>query len=175
LWVFIAGDMSFFALLFGAFMAQRMQAPALFEQSRHALNFNIGGINTLILLASSWFVVMAVEAARRRSSKLAGRWLLGALACGLLFAALKVTEYAEKIRSGYSMLTNDFFMFYFVLTGIHLLHVLGGCAVLTVFAGKARSGRFAGGNVVGLECAALYWHMVDLLWIVLFPLLYLLR
>ncbi len=88
---------------------------------------------------------------------------------------VKAVEYTAKIKAGYTMLSNDFFMFYWCLTGIHLLHVFVGSTILLVCWNNARDGRYGPANMKGLETGASYWHMVDLLWIFLFPLLYLLR
>jgi len=175
IWVFVGMDMMFFLLLFGAFMAGRMEAPALFEHSRLALSLHYGGINTVILLTSSWCVVRALHSARRRQSMLVARWLSMAMLCGLVFGVSKAFEYTGKMQDGHTMMSNDFFMFYFVLTGIHLFHVLAGCLALALFALRARAGAYVDGRVTGLECLGIYWHVVDLLWIVLFPLLYLMR
>ena len=95
--------------------------------------------------------------------------------CGIAFGISKAIEYGGKLAAGITPMSNDFYMFYFSLTGIHLLHVIGGCVMLTVFWLKARKGEFDSRNLKVLESGATYWHMVDLLWIFLFPLLYLLR
>jgi nitric oxide reductase NorE protein len=174
-WVFVMADMTVFAVLFGFFMLGRRQDPALFEASRHALNPNFGGVNTLILLTSSWFAALSLDAVRRSRFGLAQRFLGGAFLCGLAFAVSKAIEYTEKLNAGISLLTNDFFMYYFTLTGIHLFHVIAGSVVLLVLWFKARSRSFDPQRPVVLECGAIYWHMVDLLWIFLFPLLYLVR
>jgi len=174
-WVFIAADMAMFGLLFTSFMLERGKNLALFEQSRLALNADYGGVNTLILLTSSWFVALAVQAAKADRVRLVPRFLLPAMLCGAAFGMLKIVEYREKLGAGISMLSNDFFMFYFVLTGIHFLHVIAGTVVLGVLWNKARSTGYGRVNAIGLETGASYWHMVDLLWIVIFPLLYLMR
>lgn len=174
-WVFVGADIFFFAILFASFMQERAKAPELFNQASHLLNATIGGINTLILLTSSWFVALAVQAARAGRQAELVRWLALGLACGAAFGVLKIVEYAQKLLGDWSLLANDFFMFYFALTGIHLLHVVGGSVVLSVLLLRARSGAYTHGNCIGLESGATYWHMVDLLWIILFPLLYLLR
>ncbi|GAC1635142.1 MAG: cytochrome c oxidase subunit 3 family protein [Nevskia sp.] len=174
-WVFIAADMVIFGLLFVSFMQERVRQAALFEHSRQALNPDFGGINTLILLTSSWFVVMAVDAAQQDRLAALPRWLAAALVCGLAFGVSKAIEYGGKLQAGISPLSNDFYMYYYVLTGIHLLHVIAGCVVLFVFWRKARRREFGSGRLLVLECGASYWHMVDLLWILLFPLLYLIR
>jgi len=174
-WVFVMADMTVFAVMFGSFMLGRHHNPALFEASRHALNPNFGGVNTLILLTSSWFAALALDAVRKSRFGLAQHFIGAAFLCGVAFAVSKAIEYTEKLNDGISLLTNDFFMYYFTLTGIHLFHVIAGSIVLLVLWFKARSRSFDPQRPVVLECGAIYWHMVDLLWIILFPLLYLVR
>src|ERR1700745_3564694 len=174
-WVFVMADMTVFAVLFGSFMVGRHRNPALFEASRHALNPNFGGVNTLILLTSSWFAALALDAVRKSRFALAQRFIGGAFLYGVAFMVSKAIEYTEKLSAGISLLTNDFFMYYFTLTGIHLFHVVAGNVVLLALWFMARSRSLDPERPVVLECGAIYWHMVDLLWIILFPLLYLVR
>jgi nitric oxide reductase NorE protein len=174
-WVFVIADMTVFAVLFGSFIIGRHRNPDLFESSRHALNPNFGGVNTLILLTSSWFAALALDAVRKSRFALAQRLIGGAFVCGLAFMVSKAIEYTEKLDAGITLLTNDFFMYYFTLTGIHLFHVVAGNVVLIVLWFMARSRSFDPQRPVVLECGAIYWHMVDLIWIILFPLLYLVR
>lgn len=175
LWVFVGFDMTFFSALFMAFMLGRGEATALYEVGRQTLSADFGGINTLILLTSSWFVVMAVDAARRERHGQVSSWLLAALLCGVAFGVSKVIEYAAKIGAGLTPATNDFYMYYFLLTGLHLLHVLGGSVLLLVLWSMARKEAFSGKRLLVLESGGIVWHMIDLLWIILFPLLYLTR
>jgi nitric oxide reductase NorE protein len=175
IWVFVIADMTVFGVLFALFLAGRHQHVALFEASRHGLDPTFGGVNTLILLTSSWFVVLALDAVRKRRFR-AAPWLLGgAFVCGLAFMVSKGIEYTGKIHEGISLTTNDFYMYYFTMTGIHLAHVVAGTVVLLVLWCKACANTFDPERPIVLECGAIYWHMVDLLWIMLFPLLYLLR
>lgn len=174
-WIFVGADLMLFGLFFTSFMLERSKNVDLFNLSQQALDFNYGGINTLILLTSSWFVVLAVDAAKQDKLRQVPLFLALAIACGVAFGALKIKEYVEKFSAGISMLTNDFYMFYFIMTGIHFLHVIVGTVILSVLWNKSRDGAYGSRNLVGLESGATYWHMVDLLWIVLFPLLYLLK
>ena len=174
-WVFVLADMTIFGLLFASFMVDRHQNLAIFEESRRALNLDFGGVNTLVLLTSSMFVVLALEALKLGRPRLPQTFFALALTCGLAFMVNKFFEYKEKLDAGISMLTNDFFMYYFVLTGMHLVHVTAGCVVLAVLRFKSRSEPANGGSLTGYESGATYWHMVDLVWICLFPLLYLVR
>lgn len=173
-WVFVFADMAVFAVMFACFMWDRHHALDLFETSRQALSLNFGGVNTLILLTSSMLVVLAVEALKYGRTRLAPVFFALATVCGLAFIVSKVFEYADKFEAGYSMLSNDFFMYYFIMTGMHLGHVLVGTAVLVVLWFKSRSAQ-AGASLTVYEGGATYWHMVDLLWVCLFPLLYLVR
>jgi len=174
-WVFITADICAFALFFLLFTVGRVAQPALYEASRRALDPNLGLLNTLILLTSSWFMVRAVQAARRGERAAISVNLVLAIVVGAGFAATKAFEYGEKFSHGISMLTNEFFTYYFVFTGIHFLHFLIGIAALSVCLIKARAGALDAKFVTWIEATGCYWHMVDLLWIVLFPLLYLLR
>lgn len=174
-WVFVGADMVFFAMLFVSFMVDRLKSPELYELSRLTLDPDFGGINTLILLASSWFVVVAVQAVREDRLAEVPRWLAAAFLCGFAFGISKAFEYGAKLQAGITPATNDFYMYYFVLTGFHLLHVTAGTVMLMLFWHRARKREFTKDRMVVLECGGIYWHMVDLLWIVLFPLLYLMR
>jgi len=173
IWVFVLFDLVFFALLFLSYVIERAGNPVLFAESQRRLDVGLGLINTLILLTSSWLVALAVHIARVGASKLCARCLWAAALCGSAFISIKLVEYGTKFHAGISMLTNDFFMFYFAMTFIHFVHVIVGTVVLLVVAAKARRGDYQGGNVKGIETAGIYWHMVDLLWVMLFPLIYL--
>lgn len=173
-WVFVYADMAVFAVMFGSFMWDRHHALELFEISRQALNINVGGINTLILLTSSMLVVLGVDALKYGRMNLAPTFFGLAAACGLAFIVSKVFEYSAKFEAGIGLQTNDFFMYYFIMTGIHLGHVVVGTGIVAVLALKSRSER-PGGSMAIYEGGATYWHMVDLLWVCLFPLLYIVR
>jgi nitric oxide reductase NorE protein len=172
-WVFIGADAVIFAILFGSFMQERLHNPAVFEASRHTLNMNLGGIDTLILLTSSWSVALAIQALKRDLLDRVPRYLLGGVLTGLMFVVSKSIEYFEKFAHGVTPGTDAFYMWYFTLTGIHLVHVLVGTSLLTYLWVNSRRGAYSGSNRVVPECVASYWHLVDLLWIVIFPLLYL--
>ena len=174
IWVFVLGDMLLFSLFFGTFLYYRNEQVALFTQSQLELNQHYGAINTLLLLTSSWFVATAVQLYRKKETALAARLIGPAFLCGLGFAIIKIIEFSEKIGAGITLTTNDFFMFYFMFTGIHFVHVLIGLGVLAYLWSTARH-KSDGSAIRTLENGATFWHMVDLLWIVLFPLIYLLK
>ncbi|RLA41524.1 MAG: cytochrome c oxidase subunit 3 family protein [Gammaproteobacteria bacterium] len=183
-WVFILGDMLIFGLFFIVFVYYRGLNVELYAQSQATLNQNYGAINTLFLLASSWFVAMGVDDMRNKTVRLAPVFFPLAMLCGLGFGVVKIIEYSEKISAGITITSNDFYMYYYIFTGLHFLHVLIGMGVLVFLWHRA---RLAAKNTLArdtaviekdrvlIESGASYWHMVDLLWIVLFPLLYLMK
>jgi len=177
IWAFIFGDLIVFSLFFGAFMYARSADPVLFSQSQGALSQSLGVLNTLLMLTSSWFVALAVGAARKGFRRAPTVLLLLAFGCGAGFGVVKFIEYSAKFAADIYPVTNDFYMYYFVFTGIHFFHVLIGMGLLGYFSyawavgGQTRGDR----KIESLECGALFWHVVDLLWIVLFGLLYLVR
>ncbi len=170
--MFIAGDMVMFGMFFLTFLYYRGIDPALFAEGQVNLNQTIGIVNTLLLLSSSWLVAKGVHAARTGDARKLTMLVLGAVGCGLGFIALKVIEYSEKIASGFVVNTNDFYILYYMFTGIHLLHVFIGVGVLIFVV--ARSRRQAQLPIGLIESGASFWHIVDVLWIVLFALFYLL-
>jgi len=176
LWIFIFGDLMIFAILFGVYLHRRGAEPGLFGQSQDTLNRNYGAVNTLVLLASSMLVVLAWRSLNPVvHERLAPRFILGALGCGLVFTGIKVAEYLELIHEGLTPATNSFYMYYFVLTGLHLFHLLLGMGVLAVMWSIARKSTRTVGQRSVFEGGACLWHMVDLLWIVIFPLIFLVR
>lgn len=174
-WVFIFADMVAFGLFFTLFTLGRAAHPALYESSRQALAPSLGLANTLILLTSGWLMVLAVQAAKAGARSRVRRFLVLAMLVGNCFAGTKLFEYSEKFKAGITMLSNEFFMYYFIFTGIHFLHFILGMAALGVCLSKARDQAMDQRYLVFIESCASYWHMVDMLWIVLFPLLYLLQ
>jgi len=172
-WVFITGDLALFTLLFGSFLAARSSDVEGFVAAQAALSPTHGGLNTLLLLTSSWAVARAVVAVRAGEVDAARRFLGWGILAGAGFAVSKLVEYAGKLAHGDTPASSDFLMYYFALTGIHFLHVLVGLVLLTAMRRSWR--RTTPVRLTGVESLACYWHMVDLLWILLFPLLYLLR
>ena len=129
-WVFILGDMTVFALLFAVYLYYRGQDVGVFNASQGKLNDSYGAINTLLLLTSSLFVVTAVRAVRHRVRNVAPPLFVGAFICGLGFSLMKFLEYSEKLDAGLKPATNDFFMYFYVLTGLHFFHLLIGMGLL---------------------------------------------
>lgn len=174
-WTFIIADLGAFAMFFIVFSAGRMGAPALFEQSRQHLDISLGLLNTLILLTSSLFMVRAVNAAQSEARRAVIRNIALTMLIGSGFAVTKVIEYKAKLAAGIGLTTNEFYTYYFAFTGIHFLHFLIGLGALSVILIKARADALDAKFLIWIESVGCYWHMVDLLWIMLFPMLYLLR
>ena len=172
--IFIIADIIVFGMLFMGFMSERMGQLDLFNRSAAALNVQLGLLNTLILITSGMFVVLAVDAARHGKTIMTRRWLLVSMLVSIGFGVTKLIEYRDKFAHGINMLSNDFFMFYFVLTGAHFAHFVAGMILLAVLWFRAGREPIDGPLFGWIESGALYWHMVDLLWIVIFPMLYLL-
>ncbi len=175
IWVFIFGDMILFGLFFGVFVYERSQSVELFEQAHETMNLTFGAVNTLLLLTGSMFVVLSLNTLRRGVSRLGSRMILVTLLCSAGFVFNKYLEYSSKIEAGHTPSTNSFYMYYFVFTGIHLLHLLIGMAGLVIMYRIARKPTLEAKDMRNLEAGACYWHLIDLLWIVLFALLYLMR
>ncbi|MCW2784739.1 MAG: cytochrome c oxidase, subunit [Marmoricola sp.] len=172
-WVFLFGDMLVFGAFFTTFLVHRGAEPEVFDRSRHTLDLAIGLANTVVLLTSSLLVATAVRALRADARALAHRLFVGAFCCGLAFVALKAVEYTQKIHQGHTPGTNDFYLYYFILTGLHLFHVLIGLGVLGFLIRQPGRADLTTRRWMVIEGGACFWHLVDLLWIVLFPLLYL--
>ena len=174
LWVFVLGDMTIFGLFFGTIMVTLAKDPAAYAASQDHLHPVLGILNTVLLLTGSLLVVRGL---RRLGdgSPVAARLFTDAFACAVGFAAVKATEYSLLAHAGFTPGTDDFFMYYFVFTGIHLAHLVIGAAVMVFLVRTARLPDLSERRGLAAECGGIYWHMVDLLWLVLFPLLYLVR
>ena len=172
-WIFILGDMLVFAVLFGVYLYYRDLDVATFRAGSAQTDPVLGTLNTLLLLTSSWFVACAVKLTRTAEASRATGFLAGGIGCGTAFAGVKALEYSAKVEAGFTIQTDYFFMLYYFLTGVHMLHVLVGIAVLSFLLNRSRQPIETEDDRRVFESGGAYWHMVDLLWIVLFALLYL--
>jgi nitric oxide reductase NorE protein len=173
LWIFILGDMIVFGAILIVLMREYRSQHGLFAESANRLLPAIGVINTLVLLLSSYLVVCGVHAHRQGLHHRTVPFVTGAIGCAAVFVALKATEYSREILDGATPTANLFFTYYFALTGLHLVHVLVGSALLTAWCVMARRQRPWQQSRITVEGIAVYWHMVDLLWIAIFTLVYL--
>lgn len=174
IWIFIGGDLIIFSVFFILIALGQQQHSEIFAQSRQQLDLGVGVLNTLLLLTGSWFVAMGVARAKAGGGAGLSRYINLGILCGLGFIANKGVEWAGKFSLGLSPMTNEFFMYFFMFTGIHLLHVIVGIAVLLGLRGISRQYPLTPRQQRSIETGALFWHLVDLLWIALFALLYLL-
>jgi nitric oxide reductase NorE protein len=174
-WLIILAEMLAFCILFLSYAFARARDVALFNASQSTLDLHSGAINTVLLITGSWCVVRAVQAVRADASSAGARWLIAALVCGAGFVTLKVVEFSAKADAGIDLSTNTFYMFYLLLTGFHFLHVIVAMLFLSILLIKTLQGAYGAHDHHALESGAAFWHMVDLLWIVLFPLVYVMR
>jgi len=185
MWLFLVTEILFFGGLFAAYLVYRMQYPVAFREASGQLDVILGGINTAILIGSSLTMAMAVYAGQmgRRTSQMV--YLSGTILLGVAFLGIKAVEYSHKFHDhlvpgphfqftgadpGHVQL---FFSLYFVMTGLHAVHMVIGVGVLLVLLWMAYRGRFTRSYHTPIEVSGLYWHFVDIVWIFLFPLLYL--
>jgi len=183
MWVFIFTEILLFGGLFLVYAIMRHRYAHEFHIASQQLNTFIGAVNTLVLLISSMTVAMSISAVRKKDKRMATILLLVTLLCAVIFLVNKYFEWGHKIgmalypgsdlmmqlKHGYVL----FFSLYFFMTGLHLLHLVIGAIILIVALVKVRLGIINDEHYVLLENGGLYWHLVDLIWIFLFPLLYL--
>jgi cytochrome c oxidase subunit 3 len=185
MWLFLLTEILFFGGLFMAYMLYRIWYPLAWAEGSTELSIALGGTNTVVLIGSSLTMALAVRSAQTGFSKGTVRWLFFTMALGLTFLVIKFFEYREKYFAGHIPGANFraegpeagalqiFFSLYFAMTGLHALHMVIGFGLLSVIAWMAHKGRFSPEWYTPVEMAGLYWHFVDIVWIFLFPLLYL--
>ena len=185
MWIFLATEVLFFGGLFLAYTVYRSLYPQTFAAASHHTDVILGGTNTGILLFSSTLMALAVRAAQLKNRKQLVWLLLGTAFLGTVFMAIKGFEYHKDFvehlvpgsqfewYEGNPAHAEIFFWLYFAMTGLHAIHVTVGIFVLVTLAVLARLGKFTAGYYTPVEVAGLYWHFVDIVWIFLFPLMYL--
>ena len=174
-WFFIFAELLAFGVLFLGYAFARSGQVELFDAGQATLNRTAGLINTVALITGSYFVVRALTAIRAGRRSACSAWLGAAIASGGVFVVVKLMEFGDKFAAGITLSTDTFYMFYLLLTGFHFMHVLLGLVVLCAVLLNARRGRYSAADHAGVETAGAFWHMIDLVWIVLFPLVYLLH
>ncbi|MFF0496364.1 cytochrome c oxidase subunit 3 family protein [Nocardia aobensis] len=173
LWILILGDLLVFAIFFGLWSWNKAHQPELFVQGRAQMNQAIGLANTLVLISSSAAVAMGLNRIRSCHPDDGRRWYRLAAGLGGAFVALKLLEYSNHVAAGADVLDDGFFMYYFVFTGIHLIHVVAGIIALLLVIRKSRRLGVSSAELPIFEGVGVYWHMVDIVWIVLYSLMYL--
>ena len=173
MWVFVLFETLVFTGYFGFYLFYRTQSPELFLHSQAQLDLRIGVFNTLVLLLSSWSMARCVQSARFGAYRPALRDAFLTAFFGVVFLCFKVFEWARQIHTGNGFSSNEFFTYYYFLTGIHFVHLLIGFVVLGVVVYQLRSPARRSQELV--ETCATYWHTVDFLWVLIFALLYVVR
>jgi heme/copper-type cytochrome/quinol oxidase subunit 3 len=172
MWIFLASEVMFFSALIGAFIAFKIQEG--FEEAHAVLNLPLATVGTSVLIVSSFAVVMGLEAIQSDDRRVFRNWMLVTLVLGLLFVSIQAVEWYELFDHGIDE-TTLFGTTFYVTTGFHGLHVLGGVGWLALLLLKARRGEYSAQNNLGVELFGLYWHFVDVVWIVLFTVIYLIH
>ena len=185
MWVFIAQEIMFFGGLFCAYAVYRSLYPEAWAAASHHLDYKLGAINTAVLICSSLTMAMAVHAAALGHARQTVGYILGTIGLGSVFLGVKVVEYKDKFthhlvpgahfsfEAPFEKPAEIFYALYFSMTGLHALHMIIGIPILLAIAWKAYQGRFSPAYHTPVEMVGLYWHFVDIVWIFLFPMLYL--
>ena len=172
MWFFILAELTVFAILFIGFAIAEQQNSQMFMLGKQKLHQVSGLINTLALITSSYFVALALHTMHSGKHKKSVNFLLLAKLFACCYLVVKVWEYLSLFEMGITIETNTFFTLYFMITFFHFMHVLLGMVILAFITIKAAKNGYHKDNLSGFESGASYWHMVDLLWIILFPLIY---
>jgi len=185
MWLFLASEVMFFGALFTGYIVYRYTYPETFSEASRFLDLPYGALNTAILLTSSLTVALAVDSAQRSLKRSLVFFLLITILLGCVFLGIKGLEYVHKIEQGlfpagdftYPGTNPDearlFFSLYFTMTGLHAVHMIGGILVMAIIAFLALRRHFSEKYYAPVELLALYWHFVDIVWIFLFPMFYL--
>jgi cytochrome c oxidase subunit 3 len=186
MWAFLVSEVMFFGGLFTAYALYRARFGIAFEAASNELDVTLGTFNTAVLIVSSLTMALGVRAAQTGAGRATAAWILATIGCAAVFLGVKVVEYAAKFEHhlfpgpdfawrGTELADAElFFCLYFAMTGVHAAHMLVGIGILLFVAWRAWRGLYASRGANGVEMVGLYWHFVDLVWIFLFPLLYLL-
>ncbi len=175
IWFFIMAELLVFGIFFIVYVFVRSNNIELFNTYQLELHRMAGVINTMALITSSYFVAMSVHAIKNNNVRRSGHMLLLALVMGGVFLVVKIWEYSHVFGAGIHLSTNTFYTFYISLTFFHFMHVMMGMVILASLYYFVRQGKYSAEDHIGIETGASYWHMVDLVWIVLFPLVYIIR
>lgn len=173
IWLFLASEVMLFGAFISSYVILRAGSPVFPIPPREALGVPLAALNTFILIASSATMILALAAIQEGNRKGLVRYLLCTILLGCAFLGIKAYEYHHKIHEGLTISSSLFGSFYYTLTGLHALHVLGGIGFNLYILILGARGRFSAGSHERVEYAGLYWHFVDLVWVILFPILYL--
>jgi cytochrome c oxidase subunit 3 len=173
MWVFLCSEIMFFTALIGSYIILRWGASSSWPVPAETLNIPVTAINTFILICSSVSMVKAYVAAVHDDQPGLKRWLLITVLGGATFVGVQAYEYTHLIEKGFVPSTNQFASTFYTMTGFHGFHVTCGVISMAYCTLRAFQGKYAGGKFQGIETLGLYWHFVDLVWIILFTIVYL--
>lgn len=166
-WWVLASEIVIFGGLLASYIMHRLGHPEFGDYASHT-NTWIGAFNTLVLLTSSLSAVLAHQAAERKNGPLAFKYLWGTFAGGLIFLCVKSFEWYTEINAGFTITANAFWSFYYIAAGLHACHIIGGMLIMAIISFDVRKNK----ELQRVELIGIYWHFVDVIWIFLFPLLY---
>jgi nitric oxide reductase NorE protein len=166
MWILILGELAVFGALLLGFSVARALDPATFADSQNHLHRLLGGVNTLVLVSSGFLVAAAIWR-RRETGRNASPLMIAGMVLGVVFLGIKGIEYSELFAAGFDIETNTFFQLYFLITGFHSAHIVLGLTIFGIVA-------FAD-SVENLETGAAFWHMLDMVWVLIYPIIYLVR
>jgi nitric oxide reductase NorE protein len=172
MWCFILAELTVFGIFFITFAVTHQLYPEMFQTGQSYLHPIAGAINTLALITSSFFVAVSLNAIKQKKNRHSALLIMAALLMATIYVVVKLWEYCQLFQLGFNLSTNTYFTLYFIITAFHFMHVLLGMIILSYMAIKAYKGVYKDDFISGFESGACYWHMVDLVWVILFPLLY---
>ncbi|MDK9721215.1 MAG: cytochrome c oxidase subunit 3 family protein [Rhodospirillales bacterium] len=167
IWILIISELAVFGAALIGFMTLRIIQPAVFAAGQAALDYWLGGLNTMFLITSGWCAARSVHSRVVEKRSAARRWLMGAALFGCSFLAVKLVEWGDKLAHGHDLESDVFFTLFYLITGFHAAHVIMGLVILGIVG--------FWDSLENLKTGTAFWHMVDLIWLVIFPTIYLVR
>jgi nitric oxide reductase NorE protein len=167
IWILIISELAVFGAALVGFMVMRILNPATFTAGQATLDYWLGGLNTMFLITSGWLAALAVLAREQNARQLARLRLLGSGLLGIGFLTVKIFEWGGKLAQGHDLESDAFFTLFYLITGFHAAHVIMGLAILVIIS--------VWDSLENMKTGTAFWHMVDLIWLVIFPTIYLVR
>lgn len=175
IWLIVILEVFTFGVGLTAFLVMAADEPDAFAQGRASLNQTLGLVNTIVLITGGWWMANAIHALRHGARPAATRWSAAAMGAAAVFLVIKGVEYADKLAHGHTLRDGTFYTFYWLLTGFHFLHVATAFVLLALVTRGMARGAYDGGRHEDVETCGIFWHLCDLIWLLLYPVVYLLR
>ncbi len=173
MWVFLASEVMLFGAFISSYIVLRMGSPNFGVPPEHIMGRPLATLNTFVLITSSAMMVLALASIQHDKIKAFAAYMSGTIGLGFVFLGIKAFEYHHKYSEGLTLSSSLFGSFYFTLTGLHCLHVIGGMVFNATILANGLRGKYSSRHHERVEYAGLYWHFVDLVWVILFPVFYL--